>query len=194
MNDKQPPEKPPTPEELDKALEDISYVIQQTFDAFKLFSELVVPMLHRKGLYREIKILNSASLEAQLLFLRKLNEFFMRLPENEPDKQKKKRLKKDDLRAEHYTGFPSPGAFLSDPHEDELHKRVGHITLMEVRYDKKNWGKFINGYMPFAVGRMLKFCCFLRESYSPLSSATRKRVQSDIERLEEFAEIWPMPC
>ena len=68
----------------------------------------------KKNLHEEICFLKNASLESQLLFLRKLNEFFLRLPENEPDKKKKrKKPKPDDLRAEHYTGFTSPGAFLS---------------------------------------------------------------------------------
>jgi hypothetical protein len=63
------------------------------------------------------------------LFLRKLNEFFEHLP-----KKGEKPLKEDDLRAEHYSGFKNPGPFLSDQDEDELHKRVGHITLGSVGY------------------------------------------------------------
>jgi hypothetical protein len=73
-----------------------------------------------------IKIVNNASLESQLLFLRKLNEFFEPLPAK----------KEDDLRAEHYFGFKSPGRFLSDQDVTELHKRVGHITLSEAVAEK----------------------------------------------------------
>ena len=94
------PEKPRTPEELEQALEeDIGYVILQTCPALKLFHDVVVPVLEKNGLHKEIAILNNASLESQLLFLRKLNEFFMPLP-------KKKRLKEDDLRAEHSEASP----------------------------------------------------------------------------------------
>ncbi len=39
----------------------------------------------------------------------------------------------------------SLGAFLSDGDEDEIHKRVGHFTLIEVRRGKKNWSELING-------------------------------------------------
>ena len=156
------PEKPRTPDELEQALEeDIGYVILQTFTAFKLLHEVVVPVLETNGLHKEAVIMNNASLESQLLFLRKLNEFFMPLP-------KKKRLKEDDLRAEHYRGFTSPGVFLSEPDEAGLHKRVGHITLIEVRYGKKDWGEFISTAIPVAIDRMLEFCRFLRDSYSPL--------------------------
>ena len=66
------PEKPRTPEELEQALEvDIGYVIRQTFPALKRFHEVVVPVLHEKGLHKEIDILNNASLES--------HEFFMHL-------------------------------------------------------------------------------------------------------------------
>ena len=114
------PEKPRTPEELEQALEvDIGYVILQTFPALKVFHEVIVPVLQKRGLHEEIRILNNAAIESQLLFLRKLNEFFMGLPENEQDeKKKRKRLKPDDLRAEHYTGFTSPGAFLNTDEEE----------------------------------------------------------------------------
>ena len=186
------PETSRTPEELEKALEvDIGYVILQTFPALKLFHEVVVPVLQKKGLHREIELLNNASLESQLLFLRKLNEFFMRLPENEPDKKKKrKKPKPDDLRAEHYTGFTSPGAFLSTDDEDELHKRVGHITLIEVRKGKKDWGKLIATSMPIAIDGMLKFCRFLRDWYSPLSDSGRETVKFYIKRLEWFEKLF----
>jgi hypothetical protein len=197
VNDKQrhasverKPEKPRTPEELEQALEvDIGYVILQTFPALKLFHEVVVPVLQEKGLHEEIRILNNAAIESQLLFLRKLNEFFMHLPENEQD-EKRKRLKPDDLRAEHYTGFTSPGPFLSDTDEAELHKRVGHITLIEVRHGKKDWGELIATSMPIAIARMLKFCCFLRDSYSPLSDSGRETVKFYIERLERLKETF----
>jgi hypothetical protein len=116
---------------------------------------------------------------------------FMLLPENEPDKKKRnKRLKEDDLRAEHYTGFTSPGAFLSDTDEAELHKRVGHITLIEVRGTKKDWGELISTSMPVALDRMLEFCCFLRDSYSPLSDSGRETVKFYIERLSRMKEIF----
>ena len=195
MNDKQrhasaerKPEKLRTPEELEIDLEvDIGYVIQQTFPALKVLNEV----LEKKNLHEEICFLKNAALESHLLFLRKLNEFFLRLPENEPDKKKKrKKPKPDDLRAEHYTGFTSPGAFLSTEDEDELHKRVGHITLIEVRRGKKDWGKLIATFMPIAIDGMLKFCRFLRDWYSPLSDSGRETVKFYIKRLELLEKLF----
>ena len=119
------------------------------------------------------------------------NEFFMPLPENEKAKKKKRRpLKDDDLRAEHYRGFTSPGPFLSEADEDELHKRIGHITLIDIRHGKKDWGELITTFMSIAIDRMLVFCCFLRDSYSPLSDTGRETVKFYIERLERLKEIF----
>ena len=123
-----------------------------------------------------ISIVNNASLEAQLLFLRKLNEFFESLPAQ----------KEDDLRAEHYFGFKSTGGpFLSDEDEAELHKRVGHITLKEVREQKKDWTKLIRGSVPVAIDRSLEFFRFLRDS-DQVSNSTREDSRYYIERLEHI--------
>jgi hypothetical protein len=121
-------EKPRTPDELQLAIKDIGYVILQCFAAHQIFHGTIAPALRKIGIHENlIHAQNNASLESQLLFLRKLNEFFEHLP-----KKGEGPLKEDDLRAEHYSGFENPGPFLSDQDEDELHKRVGHITLRSV--------------------------------------------------------------
>jgi hypothetical protein len=74
----------------------------------------------------------------------------------------------------------SLGAFLSDGDEDEIHKRVGHFTLIEVRRGKKNWSELINGALPIAVDRLLEFFGYLRDSYPLLSRPKRKKVKSYI--------------
>ena len=126
-----------------------------------------------------ISIVNNASVEAQLLFLRKLNEFFESLPAK----------KEDDLRAEHYFGFKSlPGPFLSGEDEAELHKRVGHVTLKEVREQKKDWTKLIRGSVPVAIDRSLEFFRFLRDS-DQVSNSTREDSRYYIERLEHINDL-----
>ena len=137
----------PTPDELEQAFDDIGYVILQACVAHDLYHIEVVPVLREKGIAEDaISIVNNASLESRLLFLRKLNEFFERLPAK----------KEDDLRAEHYFGFQSPGPFLSDQDEAELHKRVGHITLKGVREGKKDWASLIKGSVPVPMDRSLE--------------------------------------
>ena len=90
----------------------------------------------------------NASLESQLLFLRKLNEFFKPISIG---KLKGKTISEPStIRASNLLG-----TFLSDGDEDEIHKRVGHITLIEVRHGKKNWAELVKGCLPIAVDRLL---------------------------------------
>ncbi len=169
----------PTPDELEKAIDDIGYVILQACVAHDLYHIKVIPVLRKKGVPEEtIAIVNNASLEAQLLFLRKLNEFFESLPaKNE-----------DDLRAEHYFAFKSPGPFLEGSEVKELHKRVGHITLKEVREEKKDWTKLVRGSVPAAIDRSLEFFRFLRDS-DQVSNSTREDTRYYIERLEHIKDL-----
>ena len=83
----------------------------------------------------------------------------------------------------------SLGAFLSDGDEDEIHKRVGHFTLIEVRRGKKNWSELINGALPIAVDRLLEFFGYLRDSYPLLSRPKRKKVKSYIKTLDTLKRI-----
>jgi hypothetical protein len=137
------------------------------------------PGAEKNGIPEEtISIVNNASLEAQLLFLRKLNEFFASLPAK----------KEDDLRAEHYFGFKSPGPFLSDEDEAELHKRVGHITLKEVREQKKDCTKLITGSVPVAIDRSREFFRFLRDA-DQVSSSMREDARYYIERLDSIKDF-----
>jgi len=166
----------PTPDELEKAIEDIGYVILQACLAHDLYFVEVIPVLRRTGISEEtIKIANNASLESQLLFLRKLNEFFEPLPVK----------KEDDLRAEHYFGFKSRGPFLRDQDEAELHKRIGHITLSEVRRGKKDWTELVKSYVLIAVKRSLEFFRFLRAS-NQLSGSKQEDVQFYVKTLERI--------
>jgi hypothetical protein len=67
----------PTSDELEKAIDDIGYAILQACVAHDLYHIEVVPVLRKNGISQDtISIVNNGSLEAQLLFLRKLNEFF----------------------------------------------------------------------------------------------------------------------
>ena len=176
--------KTPTPDELEKAIEDIGYAILQACVAHEIYHIEIVPVLRRNGISEEsITIINNASVESQLLFLRKLNEFFKPLPGNG-----EKPLKDDDLRAAHYFGFESSGPFLSDEDEAELHKRVGHITLKEVREQKKDWTKLIRGSVPVAIDRSLEFFRFSRDS-DEVSSSMREDARYYIEHLEHIKEL-----
>jgi hypothetical protein len=174
----------PSSDELEKGIEHIGYATLQACVAHDLYHIEVIPVLRKNGISEDaIHIVNNASLESQLLFLRKLNEFFKRLP-----KEKEKPLKEDDLRAEHYFGFKSPGPFLDDSAEKEIHKAVAHITLREVREGKKNWTELIRGSVPKAIITSLEFFRFLRDS-NQLSSSMREEARYHIEHLEHIRDL-----
>jgi hypothetical protein len=169
----------PTSDELEEAIDDIGYVVLQACVAHDLFHIEVIPVLRKNGTPEEtISIINNASLEAQLFFLRKLNEFFESL----------RARKEDDLRAEHYFGFKSPGPILSDEDEAELHKQVGHITLKEVRDRKKDWTELLRGYVPVAMEKSLEFFRFLCDS-DQVSGSMREDARYYIEQLDSIKDL-----
>jgi len=74
------------------------------------------------------------------------------------------------------------GTFLSDGDEDEIHKRVGHITLIEVRHGKKNWAELSEVCQSQSIG-CSQFFLFLRDSYPSFSTAMREDVEFYIEKM-----------
>jgi hypothetical protein len=159
----------------------------QCFTAFPIFLQSIVPALEKGGVHDDLIVgQRNASLESQLFFLRKLNEFFK--PLINPKTGQRMQLKEDDVRAEDYSGFKSSGKFLSDDEEDEIHKRVGHITLSEVRRGKKDWAELIKRALPAALDRLLEFFLFLRDQYS-LSASARQDVEFYIERVTQLKKL-----
>jgi hypothetical protein len=84
----------PTTDELDKLLgDDTGYVIMQCFTAHPIFLQNIVPALEKGGVHEDlIAGQKNSSLECQLLFLRKVNEFFK--PVVNPKTGKKHSLRK----------------------------------------------------------------------------------------------------
>jgi hypothetical protein len=104
-----------------------------------------------------VQIIENSTLESSLLFLRKLNEFFGTKPQNAND---------DTLRAYHFGDFGDNGWFLTKDEFDELHIRVGHISVEEVRYGEKTWP--VDDYVRRALS---KACSFL----TPISIFTHRQ-------------------
>ena len=146
----------PSKEEAFRALPDILYVIDQCL-ATHLWGQRVKPII--EGCVEHlvdkpiIQIIENSTVESTLIFIRKLNEFFGTRPQNADD---------DALRAYHFGDFKNNGWFLTKPEYDELHIRVGHISVEEVRHGKKRWP--IEDYVHRALLKACSFLTFISQS------------------------------
>jgi hypothetical protein len=125
-------EKPPTQDELRRAVPDIFYAASAaaSFGYIKLIER--APQLAQLAADNPYVpgFLHNSFLELSLLFVRKATEFF---------KEPKNGDKNDTLFAYRY--FPEwKGVWVVEKRlYDEMHKRVGHITMMQARYGAFNW-------------------------------------------------------
>jgi hypothetical protein len=172
-----------TRENLEKAIPDIGYAIHQCL-AHNIYRADIHPYLKQQGIDAiKVGMTTNASLESNLLFLRRLNEFFKPLSDGY--------VRPDDLRAEHYWGFKSPGPFLSSTEESEINKRVGHITLSEARLGKKNWTELLTKSRRRIIKSSLIFYFFLYNSYCPASSPQMEEVLFGIMSLSALLRYSP---
>ena len=80
-------------------------------------------------------------------------------------------------------GFKSPGPFLNQGDKDRINKRVGHITLSEVRRGKEDWDDSLTRSLPKLIDASLCFYRFLLDQYLPASSPQVRRVKRGISIL-----------
>lgn len=111
-------------EKLESAANDVFYLAQEMF-AFYAWKTRIEPRFTDLPTPLHVTLVRNAVIEAQLMFFRKLNEFFRHPNARYPD----------DLKSELF-GYPSTGGFMSDPEISELHKRVAHPTTREATHGK----------------------------------------------------------
>lgn len=118
-------ESPPNEQELEKALPGLAYVGVQC--AIWHLANQAITVLNTADPQIE-KDLKNSLVESALLFIRKTVEFFK--PEGENDYP-------DNVYAYRYRFCCDVGSLQIA--SSELHKRVGHVTISEVRYGKLDW-------------------------------------------------------
>lgn len=77
-----------------------------------------------------LSLLQNAAIETSLLSVRALNEFF---------RPRTRQTRADDVVADDYPGFSTPGPFLTEVEARELNKRVFHITCQEQPLATVSW-------------------------------------------------------
>jgi hypothetical protein len=126
-------ERSPTPEELVKSLPDLFYVANQcSAQLLHLIRSssgedavcIVVPVP------ADLLRARNSLIEATLMFVRKSVEFF---------KPKEDRDAPDNLYSYLYPGYANQRWIVGKEDYQEFHKRVGHITVRESRYGKREW-------------------------------------------------------
>ena len=163
------PRIPPSQGELDKSVEDIVYVMSQCSTYFVWWVHIKPKLTgHVHADCAHMTIIHNGVVEATLLFVRKLNEFFRERPKVDE--------KDDDLRAYDFPGFKAVGPFLHPGDYEQLHKRVGHMTLQQVRSGKVSWE--IHNAVKLALAKSVSFLDFLVDDLYSSNADRREYVSS----------------
>ncbi len=164
--EKKPKEPPPTPEELERALEDLFYAAHQcaTWHFWYLLAGGALKDVKDTAITTPATLIQNGVAEATLLFVRKTAEFFK--PQDPNDKA-------DTIYSYRYSGYTRQEWIIPfDPTYIELHKRVGHITIRQTRYGRIEWPIF-----PMVMQAMNKWAEFFEALAATPVSHNSKRVE-----------------
>jgi hypothetical protein len=151
---------PLTRPQLEVAANDVFYLAQEMF-AYYSWKTRVEPRLADLSTPLHNMFVQNAVVEAQLMFYRKLNEFFRRPNPRFPD----------DLKSELF-GYPATGGFMTDADIEELHKRVAHPTTQQAVHGAVSYEIYDASHA--ALEHVIPFFKFLSEHFhSPGSSESR---------------------
>jgi hypothetical protein len=159
-------EQPPTPEELETALEDLFYAAHQcaTWHFWYLLAGSELKDTPDTTIRSSATLIQNGVAEATLLFVRKTAEFF---------KPKEPNDKADTIYSYRYDEYARQEWIIPfDPTYIELHKRVGHITIRQARYGRIEWPVF-----PMVIQAMNKWAEFFEALATIPSSHNAKRAE-----------------
>jgi hypothetical protein len=114
----------PTPAEIESGWLQADIAMECSF-AYPIWRKQFHPA---RDLTREERLMETAALQTTLLNIRAVNEFFGRGI-----------VRAGDIRAIHFHGFQTPGAFLTDTEATQLHHFVGHITYTRMHEFLRTW-------------------------------------------------------
>jgi hypothetical protein len=150
----------PTPRELEEATELLFNVMIRCF-AYFLWWTRIRPILEKAGLSeRDITLQRNTVIEGTLLSIRKINDFFR-------PRGKSSNEQADDVFSYDFQGFSGAAKFLHPDDFSELHKRIGHITLREIRHGKVSWE--IHNAVVAAAKKYIEFSRFLQTDFFALN-------------------------
>jgi hypothetical protein len=167
---------PLTKPQLEVAANDVFYLAQEIF-AYYSWMTRVEPMLANLSTPLHKILIQNAVIEAQLMYYRKLNEFFRRPNLRFPD----------DLKSELF-GFAATGGFMSDADIEELHKRVAHPTTQKAIRGPAFYEIYDASYA--ALNHVIPFFTFLSEHFHAAGSSESSRLLGGVDVLRKLWDEW----
>ena len=167
---------------LEKAANDFYYLITR-MSTFYVWHRFVFPQLDKADEYH-CRLVHDAVVNSQLMYCRRLNEFF-----NPPPKRE---TFPDDLRAYKF-GFEKLGPFLSENDMENIDKVVAHTTFKAA--DEGTIPVEIFRCSSLAIQRSLEFANYLQTSFfannSERAEQTAKIIKSVRKDWFEWIEATP---
>jgi len=167
---------PLTKPQLEVAANDVFYLAQEMF-AYYSWMTRVEPRLKDLSTPLHKMLVQNAVIEAQLMYYRKLNEFF-----RQPDPRFS-----DDLKSELF-GFSATGGFMSDADIEELHKRVAHPTTQQAVCGPASYEIYDASHA--ALNHVIPFFTFLSERFYTASSSESRSLLGGVEVLRKLWDEW----
>lgn len=167
---------PLTRPQLEIAANDVFYLVQEMFVCYSWITR-VKPRLTDLPTPLHCKLVENAVVEAQLMFYRKLNEFFRPPNPRFPD----------DLKSELF-GYRATGGFLSDADIEELHKRVAHPTTRQAERGAVSYEVYDASHA--ALNHSIPFLKHLAVNFHASDSKESKSLLAAIEAIRRMWEEW----
>lgn len=162
--------------QLEIAANDVFYLVQEMFVCYSWMTR-VKPRLADLPTPLHRTLVENAVVEAQLMFYRKLNEFFRRPSPRFPD----------DLKSELF-GYPATGGFLSDADIEELHKRVAHPTTRQAEHGAISYEVYDASHA--ALNHSIPFLQHLAANFHAPDSKESRSLRAAIEAMRRMWEEW----
>jgi len=163
---------PLTKPQLEAAVNDVFYLAQEMFAYYSWMTQ-VEPRLVDLSTPLHKMLVQNAVVEAQLMFYRKLNEFFRRSNPRFPD----------DLKSELF-GFAATGGFMIDADIEELHKRVAHPTTQQAVRGPASYEIYDASHA--ALNHVIPFFTFLSEHFHVAGSSESRGLLGGVEMLRKL--------
>ena len=164
---------------LIKASDDVFYLIMQMFTYYAWFRHISPRLIESPPREKEMiyfRLVENGVVESQLMFYRRLNEFFYPRP--------KKEKFPNDLRAYKF-GFEELGPFLHDDDMEQLHKRAAHPTFTEADQGKVSYEIYPTSWLGLRHG--LHFVVFLQKT---LFADLPDKVKGADIFIRAFQDLW----